>query len=712
MSRTVSYECNDRVALITINNPPVNALSQSVRQGLQECIDQLISDDQADIGVICGTGRLFISGADISEFGKAPLPPNLPDVINHIEQCSKPVIAAIHGMALGGGLEVAMGAHYRLADAGARLGLPEVKLGLMPGAGGTQRLPRLVGMETALNMITRGQPVSAAEARQSGLIDRVSSDQDSVAAGIAFARELLADAKSGTAELAEHSTSAALVRRTSDRSVTALDDQALADWRSRLQQSARGEVAALNALDAVAFSANTDITTGLAEERRIFVQLMDTPQRAGMIHAFFAERKVSKLPDIQGVAPKEIRQIGIIGGGTMGAGIATSALLSGYSVVLIERDESTAANARQTIERNLQGALKRGKLDVNTLQTILEERLETATDYQHLAQADLLIEAVFESMEVKRSVFSQLDAVAKPGAILATNTSYLDVDEIAQATSRPEAVIGLHFFSPAHVMKLLEVVVARQSSVELVSTAFALAKKLGKTAVRSGVCDGFIGNRILSHYRTAADHMVLDGASPYQIDKALVDYGFAMGPYAVADLAGLDIGYATRQRKAADRHPMDRYPGWADELYHLGRLGQKSGRGYYLYPEGSRRGEEDPELAGIIDKTRQAAGITPRSFTQQEIVERYMAAMINESARVLEEGIAQRPLDIDVVLLYGYGFPRWRGGPMHTADAMGLDTLLAAINTYAQEDAHFWKPSPLLSELVASGRNFNSLNQP
>ena len=336
--------------------------------------------------------------------------------------------------------------------------------------------------------------------------------------------------------------------------------------------------------------------------------------------------------------------------------------------------------------------------------------MSTVVEYEALSDVDLIVEAVFESTEVKKSVFKQLDSVAKAGAILATNTSYLDINEIGSITTRPEAVIGLHFFSPAHVMKLLEVVVADETAHEVVATAFALSKRLGKTAVRAGVCDGFIGNRLLSHYRTAADHMLLDGASPYQIDAALRAYGFAMGPYAVADLAGLDIGYATRQRKAADRHPQDRYPTWADELYHQGRLGQKTGKGYYLYPEGNRLGLEDPEVEALIAKTRQQAGITPRTFTDEEIVRRYMAAMVNEAARVLDEGIAQRPLDIDVVLLYGYGFPRWRGGPMHAADQRGLDVILADINRFAEEDDHFWQVAPMLKTLVEQDRDFNSLN--
>lgn len=696
MPGTVSYAVEDRIAVITVDNAPVNALSQPVRAGLAEAIARLEDDPSADIGVITGAGRLFIGGADISEFGKPPQSPSLPDVVNWIEGCAKPVVAAIHGAALGGGLEVALGAHYRVALNGAQLGLPEVKLGIIPGAGGTQRAPRLVGVDAALRMITTGKPVTAAEAHEIGLIDRLDEGDDARAAGIAYARALLADGAG-------------------PRPIGALPapkatEESLADWRAKTAKAARGEVAPLAALEAVEIATRTDIAAGLAEERRLFHEMMETPQRAGLIHAFFIERKVAKLPEIDGVAPRDIAEIGVIGGGTMGAGIATAAVLRGYSVTLVERDREAADRARATIEKNLAAAVKRGKLAANRRDAILAEALRTVVGYDALADADLVIEAVFESMEVKKEVFSALDGIAKPGAVLATNTSYLDIDEIAAATSRPEDVIGLHFFSPAHVMKLLEVVVAERTAPDVIATAFALAKRLGKIAVRAGVCDGFIGNRILAHYRAAADHMVLDGASPYQIDKAMTDFGFAMGPYAVADLAGLDIGYATRQRKAADRHPRDRVPTYADTLYHKGRMGQKTGRGYYIYDAGSRKGRPDAEVEEIIAEARAEAGITPRDFTDEEIVRRYMAAMVNEGARVVAEGIAQRPLDVDVTLLYGYGFPRWRGGPMKWADMQGLDTILADIRSFAEDDDHFWQPAPLLERLVAENRNFDTLN--
>ena len=693
----VAYENVGRVAVVTVDNAPVNALSQAIRIGLAEAFDRFDADGAAEIAVIIGAGRMFIGGADISEFGKPPKSPSLPDVINRIEASGKPVVAAIHGTALGGGLEVAMGAHYRIALAGTRLGLPEVKLGIMPGAGGTQRLPRLIGVDPALGMITSGAPVTEGDALQSGLIDQVCQGTDIRQAALDYAQSLLADK--------------APARPVSGLPQPTDTDGALSKWRAKLNASLRGEVAPMVAVDAVGAAVGMPFAEGLAEERRLYLELMDTPQRAGLIHAFFAERAVAKLPEIAGIAPREIARIGVIGGGTMGAGIATSAVLNGLAVTLVERDQDAADRARATIARNLDAAVKRGKLSAERRDAILADALGTVTDYAMLADTDLVIEAVFESMDVKKDVFARLDAVLPRGAILATNTSYLDVDEIAAVTSRPEDVIGLHFFSPAHIMKLLEVVVADKTAPDVVATAFALAKKLGKTAVRAGVCDGFIGNRILSHYRMAADHMVLDGASPYQIDKALTDFGFAMGPYQVSDLAGLDIGFATRQRKAADAHPRDRYPTFADALYHKGWLGQKTGHGYYIYDKGDRKGRPDPEVEQIVAQARTEAGITPRSFTDDEIVRRYMAAMVNEAARVVDQGIAQRPLDVDVVFLYGYGFPRWRGGPMKYADLRGLDAILADIRTFAETDDHFWSPAPLLEKLVAEGRNFDSLNQ-
>jgi len=699
-SNPVNYECVQNVVLITINNPPVNALSHAVRNGLATSITRFEKDSKAHVAVIVGNGKLFSCGADIAEFNKPSQAPHLADVILQIERCSKPVVAAMHGTALGGGLEVAMGAHYRIALAQTVLGMPEVKLGLIPGAGGTQRLPRLVGFENALSMVTTGDTVDAAQCVITGLVDKLYDEDDAGIAGVSFARELLAKTDS----------SSTLVRRTGDHPVSSVSDKMVAKWRLSLSESASGIVAPAIALQAIEASINLSYELGLKEEKRLFTALMGSPQKAGMIHAFYAERRVCKIEEVAGARPIEITHMGIVGGGTMGAGIATAALLGGLTVSLVERDTKSANKARSTIEENLDGAVRRGKLDVKSREHLEKCKLITGTHYSTLAQSDLIIEAVFECMDVKKQVFQAMDSAAKPGAILATNTSYLDVNEIASCVKRPEAVMGLHFFSPAHVMKLMEVVAAEKTPPELVATGFALATKLGKRAVRSGVCDGFIGNRILRHYRTAADHMVLDGASPYQIDKALTDYGFAMGPFAVADLAGLDIGYAARQRMTPFRHQRERYPNWADDLYHEGRLGQKTGKGYYVYPDGARKGLEDPHVEELVAQARHEAGLTPRAFSDEEIVTRYMSAMINEAARVVDEGIALRPSDVDVVLLHGYGFPRWRGGPMHTADQMGLPAVLQNIQLFAEADDYFWQTAPLLERLIAEKRNFSSLN--
>ncbi|MEQ9259769.1 MAG: 3-hydroxyacyl-CoA dehydrogenase NAD-binding domain-containing protein [Roseovarius sp.] len=689
MTEVVSYEREGPVALITIANPPVNALGQAVRQGIKAAVDRFATDD-ARIAVILGAGRLFIGGADISEFGKPPQEPFLPGLCTEMESLPKPIVAAIHGMALGGGLELALGTHYRLAIRGARLGFPEVKLGLLPGAGGTQRMPRLTGLGPALEIIPAGGALSADEALTLGLIDEI-AEGDVREAGLAYARKLL-DAGAPPRPIAAMPAPEPY-------------PQALTEARALWEKKARGEVAPLRSIDAIEAAIALPFAEGLAEERRLFMGLMETPQRAGLIHAFFNDRKVSKLPEIEGVAPREVAHAGVIGGGTMGAGIATACLLSGLEVTLIERDEAAAAKARDTITGNLDGAVKRGKLSGEKREAALGA-LHTLTDYAALGTADLAIEAVFEDMGVKKEVFGQLDAVMKPGAILATNTSYLDINEIAQATARPADVIGLHFFSPAHIMKLLEVVVAEATAPDVTATAFALAKRLGKVGVRAGVCDGFIGNRILSTYRGSADRMILEGATPWQIDEAIKAFGLPMGPFEMGDLAGLDIGYFTRQRKAATRDARDIVPTWADEMYHKGWLGQKSGKGYYVY-EG-RKGTPNEEVTPLIEAAR--AGRPTRSFTTEEIQRRYMAAMVNEAARVVGEGIARRPLDVDVTLLYGYGFPRWRGGPMHWADHVGLEGLLRDIRSWAEDDPWFWQPAPLLEKLVAEGRSFADLN--
>ncbi|MGF6482006.1 3-hydroxyacyl-CoA dehydrogenase NAD-binding domain-containing protein [Paraburkholderia sp. JPY419] len=694
----VMRELRGKVLLVTIDHAPVNALSADVRRGLLAAIEAADADRAVEAVLIVGAGRNFIAGADIREFGKPPVPPSLPDVCNRIEACGKPVIAALHGAALGGGLEVALAAHYRIAVEGAKLGLPEVQLGLLPGAGGTQRTPRLIGAPAALDLILSGRHASAKEAFALGLIDRLGDSDDILAEGLAYTHELLA--------------AHAPVRRTRD--AAALNDRAaslaaVAKAREETAKKARGLFSPLKIVDAVEAAVEKPFDEGLKFERTLFLQCLDSPQRAGLVHAFFAEREVLKAPETRDAKPRALEAIGVIGGGTMGAGITVALLDAGLPVTMIERDEASLARGRAHIDKVYDGLIAKGRLTAEKKAATMA-RWSGSTTYDALAHVDLVIEAVFEDLDVKKAVFAELDRVCKPGAVLATNTSYLDIEAIAASISRPADVIGLHFFSPANIMKLLEVVVPKQVSADVVATAFELAKKLRKTPVRAGVCDGFIGNRLLAVYRAAADALMEDGASPYQIDAAVRAFGLPMGPFQVVDLAGGDIGWAARKRRAATRDPNARYVQIADRLCERGWFGQKTGRGFYLYPEGSRGGMPDPEVEAIIDAERKRAGVTPRSFTDEQIMRRYMAAMINEGANVVHEGIALRPLDVDVTLLYGYGFPRYRGGPMKYADSVGLATILADIREYAKEDPLFWRPSPLLVELVERGADFASLN--
>ncbi len=695
----VKSERRGSVLVVTVDNPPVNALGVAVRRGLIEAIAAAEADAAVAAVLIVGAGRGFIAGADIREFGQAPKLPALPEVCSRIEACSKPVVAAIHGAALGGGLEIALSAHYRLALAGAKLGLPEVQLGLLPGAGGTQRAPRLIGVKAALELMLSGRHVGADEALALGLVDRLGRSADPLAEGLAYVQELVA---SGTAP-----------RRTRD--ALGLADReasraALAAARADTAKKARGLFSPLKIIEAVEAALDLPFDQGLKFERQLFLQCIDSPQRAGLIHAFFAEREVVKVPEAKAAQPRTIDSVGVVGGGTMGAGIAVAALDAGLPVTMIERDEASLARGRSHVEKVYDGLVAKGRLTPEAKAAVMA-RFGGSTSYDALGAVDLVIEAVFEDMAVKKAVFAELDRVCKPGAVLATNTSYLDIDEIAASISRPGDVVGLHFFSPANIMKLLEIVVPAKVSADVVATGFELAKKLHKVAVRAGVCDGFIGNRILAVYRAAADHMMEDGASPYQIDEAVRDFGYPMGPFQVSDLAGGDIGWATRKRRAATRDPKARYVQIADRLCERGWFGQKTGRGYYLYPEGARTGAPDPEVLAIIDAERERAGVTPRSFTNDEIMRRYMAAMVNEGANVLHQGIALRPLDVDVTFLAGYGFPRHRGGPMKYADMVGLDQILADIREFAKQDPLFWQPSPLLEQLVAKGANFDSLNR-
>jgi 3-hydroxyacyl-CoA dehydrogenase len=701
---TAVVKCEQRgdILLVTIDNPPVNALGVDVRRGLLAAIEAADADSALAAVLLVGAGRTFIGGADIREFGKPPMAPTLPEVCNRIEACGKPVVAAIHGPALGGGLEVALAAHYRLALPAARLGLPEVQLGLLPGAGGTQRTPRLVGAQAALDMMLSGRHVGAAEAQGMGLVDRLGSGADPVEEGLAYARELVA--------------AGAPVRRTRDAGALAAggaQHAAIAQARLDTAKKSRGLFSPLKIVDAVQGALELPFEEGLALERRLFLECLDSPQRAGLVHAFFAEREAAKAPqsaDGQSSRARKVERVGVVGGGTMGAGIAVAVLDAGLPVTMIERDEASLARGRANVDKVYAGLVAKGRMTPEDKAGVME-RWNGSTSYDALATADLVIEAVFEDMEVKTAVFAELDRVCKPGAVLATNTSYLDIDKLAATVSRPRDVIGLHFFSPANIMKLLEIVVPEQVAPDVVATAFELAKKLRKTPVRAGVCDGFIGNRILAVYRQAADYMMEDGASPYQIDRAVREFGYPIGPFQMSDLAGGDIGWATRKRRAATRDPRARYVQIADRLCERGWFGQKTGRGYYLYPDGARAGTPDPEVEAIVAAERQRAGIAPRSFTDEEIVRRYMAAMINEGANVVQQKIALRPLDVDVTFVHGYGFPRYRGGPMKYADMIGLPKILADIREFAQEDPLFWKPSPLLVDLVERGANFDSLNK-
>ena len=697
-SSVVTTALHGDVLVVTIDNPPVNALGAAVRQGLLAALQQAQADAAVAAVLLVGAGKAFIAGADIREFGKPPVPPALPEVCRAIEGSDKPVVAVLHGAALGGGLEVALSAHYRLALPAATVGLPEVNLGLLPGSGGTQRAPRLMGVQAATSLMLSGQHLKAQAALQAGLVDKLVEGADAQAAGLAYVRELL--------------TAKAPVRRTRDLAIA--EPQAALAWleeqKAETAKKARGLFSPLKIIECVQAAVQLPFDEGLARERALFIECLDSPQRAGLIHAFFAEREVAKVPEAQAAQPRPVASVAVIGGGTMGAGIAVAALDAGLPVTMIERDAESIARGRANVEKVYNGLVAKGRM-TDAAKAAVMARYSGSTNYADIAQVDLVIEAVFEDLEVKKAVFRELDRVCKPGAVLATNTSYLDIDAIAASTSRPQDVIGLHFFSPANIMKLLEIVVPAKVAADVVATAFELAKKLKKVPVRAGVCDGFIGNRILAVYKQAADYLMEDGASPYEIDAAVRGFGFAMGPCQVTDLAGGDIGWATRKRRAATRDPKARYVEIADRICERGWFGQKTGRGFYLYPEGARVGQPDPEVLAIVDAERAKKGITPRSFSADDIMRRYMAAMVNEGAKVVAEGIALRPLDVDVTFVAGYGFPRHRGGPMKWADMTGLPKVLADIQAFAKEDPLFWKPAPLLEQLVAEGRNFDSLNK-
>lgn len=683
----VSYQLDKNIGVIRIDNPPVNALSQSVRKGINDAVSAAQSDASEAIIIIC-EGRTFIAGADIKEFGQPLLVPTLPEVIQTIESSSKPVVAAIHGTALGGGFEISLSCHYRCALTSAKVGLPEVKLGLLPGAGGTQRVPRLAGIEAALDMMTSGNPVSAKQAMSMGLIDRITED-DLFSTALAYARELVA--------------SNAEPKRIRDVVIdrSSLPDNFFDDYRAKLARRTRGQIAPQHIISCVEAAVNQPFDEGIAKERALFLECMKSPQSAAMRHMFFAEREATKVKGLSKDAPvRDIKSVGIIGGGTMGGGIAMNFANAGIPVVLLEITPEALQRGLDIVAGNYRRTVAKGKLsenDATQRQTLITGTL----DYQDLADVDLVIEAVFENLDLKKEVFGKLDAVCKSGTILASNTSYQDVDAIAASISRPQDVLGLHFFSPANVMKLLEVVRGEKTADDVIATVMSMAKTIQKVPVLSGVCYGFIGNRMLREYWREAQLCLIEGSTPEAIDQVMVDWGMAMGPLSVGDLAGLDIGYKARQALSDEqREPAVTYC-VPDALVEMGRLGQKSGAGYYLYDQETRARSTDPLVQTVIEEQAQKHGIVRKPIIDETILNRQLLALINEGFKILEEGIAQRPGDIDVVYVFGYGFPAYRGGPMFYADTMGLKKVYESICEYRElYGEEKWRPAALLEELV------------
>ncbi len=637
----VSHQLDGRIAVVTIDNPPVNASSQAVRAGLMDALEATASAD-VDAVILTCAGRTFVAGADVREFGKDPVPPHLPDVIAGIEAANVPWIAAIHGTALGGGLELALGCHARVAASSAKLGLPEVGLGLIPGAGGTVRLPRLVAADMALTMIAGGKPVQASAALGAGLVDAVTKG------------DLLEEAKALAKGMGRPVP-------TLERPVNQPEDRAAFEAaKAKMIAKAGGQASVAEAAEALERALTQPATDALAAERDTFLRLKDTDQSLALRHIFFAERGSLNDPRAKG-AGRDVSHVGVIGGGTMGAGIASACLIKGLTVTMVERDEEAAEAGNGRVADILQGSVKRGLMTQEARDETLA-RFHAGADMNALKEADVVIEAVFEDMEVKKQVFRDLDRITRPDAVLATNTSYLDVTEIAAVLDDPSRAIGLHFFSPAHIMKLLEIVLPGSVADDVIATGARLARRLGKIGVLAGVCDGFIGNRIMSAYRREADYLVEDGASPAEVDAAMTEFGFPMGVFAMQDLAGLDIGWAARKRRAPTRDPAERYVEIADRLCEAGRFGRKIGAGWFDYEDGKARPSDT--VAAVIEEERRKRGITPQGFTRAEIMDRILAAMQAEGRAVLAEGIARSGADIDVVMVNGYGFPRWRGGPM------------------------------------------------
>ncbi|MBX3660649.1 MAG: enoyl-CoA hydratase/isomerase family protein [Ramlibacter sp.] len=698
---TAEYKVHGDVAVITMNNPPVNGLGHATRVGLTDGLSKANADAAVKAIVITGAGKAFSGGADIKEFGtpKALAEPNLLSVIIAVENSAKPVVAAMHSVAMGGGLELALGCHYRIAAPGTSVALPEVKLGLIPGAGGTQRLPRVVGVEAALNMIVSGEPVKSemlAQLPGQKLFDKMAASAESLAEeALAFARSV-ADARP-----------LPLVR---DMKVKhPLGDAYFQFARNMVKGMAKNFPAPAKCVDAVEAATKMKFDDGMVFEREIFAALMFTPECRALRHLFVAERAASKIPDVPEDTPKrEIKSVAVIGAGTMGGGISMNFLNAGIPVKILEMKQEALDKGIATIRKNYEAQVKKGKLK----QDKYDQRmalLSTTLSYDDLKDADLVIEAVFEEMGVKEKVFKELDRVMKSGAILASNTSTLDVNKIASFTQRPQDVVGMHFFSPANVMKLLEVVRGEKTAKDVLATVMAIGKKIKKTAVVSGVCDGFIGNRMIEQYSRQAGFLLDEGALPQQVDKAIEKFGFAMGPFRMGDLAGNDIGWAIRKRRATERADM-KYSRTADKLCELGRFGQKTGAGWYDYKPGKRDAIPSDLVNKMIEDHRKELGITPRKISDEEIVQRLVFALVNEGAHILEDGIASKSGDIDMVYLTGYGFPIYRGGPMQYADQVGLFNVVEAMKRFQKnplDDAKFWEPAPLLTKLVSEGKGFN-----
>ena len=692
MSEYVTIANDGNVAVITLDNPPVNAMSFHLREALTAALSTVENDASVEAVVIACAGRTFISGADISEFGtpKAMAKPNLPDLCTQLESLTKPTVAAIQGTALGGGLEVALSCHYRIADKKAQVGLPEVKLGILPGAGGTVRLPRVAGPETAVQMIVSGSPINATRALEAGVIDAI-AEGDLVAEAVAFAK----------AKIQEGGPHIPVRDRDDKLAATRANPAAFEAAAREATKKTRGLEAPIACAQAVRNAVNLPFDQAIAEERALFEKLVTGDQSRAQRHLFFAQREATKVAGIgRDVAARPVSKVGIIGAGTMGGGIAMAFANGGYNVTVLEMSNDALDRGFATIDKNYSISVSRGSLSEDEKQKRLS-RFSRTTDYAGLADCDIIIEAVFEEMAVKKEVFGKLDAVAKPGAILATNTSYLDVNEIAQSTSRPQDVVGLHFFSPANVMRLLEIVRGASTAPDVLVTALDVAKRIGKIAVVVGVCHGFVGNRMLGARGEDLEPLLLEGGSPEQVDRVFTDFGFVMGPFAMWDLAGLDIGW--RNRKSLGKTAVI-----GDAVCELGRFGQKTGKGMYLYEAGSRTPKPDPEIATLIETKAKELGIERREISDEEIIERTLYPMVNEGARILEERIAARPSDIDIVWINGYGFPVGKGGPMFWADLVGLKKIVERLDHWhAKTGKDVFKPADSLRQMAETGSGFS-----